>query len=170
MRGLKKYCMGRGQTDRHQHRQTDIATTRKNRPKGRVFENGRTVMVTWSQMYGKMAYIICKITFEKIFLKFGLQGSIFWPLHNLWSHLHMFLDILELRVENKNESFWKLLWKFGLRNPLGVIVLSPESTKDCWRFHVFCFLFSVLLFVLCLYFFVQYLVTNMRQHYQNNAI
>ena len=40
MRGLKKNCMGRGQTDRKTHRQTDIATTRKNRPKGRFFEKG----------------------------------------------------------------------------------------------------------------------------------
>ena len=35
MRGLEKNRMGRGQTHKH----ADIATTRKNRPKGRFFEN-----------------------------------------------------------------------------------------------------------------------------------
>ena len=35
MRGLKKNYMKRGHIDR----QTDIADTRKNRPKGRFFEN-----------------------------------------------------------------------------------------------------------------------------------
>ena len=31
--------MGRGQTNKQTNRQTDIATTRKNWPKGRFFEN-----------------------------------------------------------------------------------------------------------------------------------
>ena len=39
MRGLEKNRMGRGQTRTQTDRQTDIATTRKNRPKGRFFEN-----------------------------------------------------------------------------------------------------------------------------------
>ena len=37
MRGLEKNCMGRGQDTYIWG--TDIATTRKNRPKGRFFEN-----------------------------------------------------------------------------------------------------------------------------------
>ena len=39
MKGLEKNCMGRGQTNKQINRHTDIATTRKNRPKGRFFEN-----------------------------------------------------------------------------------------------------------------------------------
>ena len=39
MRGLEKDRMGRGQTDKEINRHTDIATSRKNRPKGRFFEN-----------------------------------------------------------------------------------------------------------------------------------
>ena len=43
MRGLEKNCMERGQTKRH----TDIATTRKNQPKGRFFENVCLTLRLW---------------------------------------------------------------------------------------------------------------------------
>ena len=42
----------------------------------------------------KMALIVRKITI--------IQGGIFWLLRNLWRNLHLFLDILDLKVENKN--------------------------------------------------------------------
>ena len=32
----------------------------------------------------------------------------FLALHNLWRNLHMFLEILELRVENKKKSLEKI--------------------------------------------------------------
>ena len=49
MRGLEKVDMKRGQIYRQIYRQTDIATTRKNRPKGRFFEN--TYLIPYTKQY-----------------------------------------------------------------------------------------------------------------------
>ena len=67
----------------------------------------KTVLVIWSQTCGKIARIVCKITLKKIVWKFGLSLGKFWPLRTLWRNLHMFLDILEFKVENKKNSLGK---------------------------------------------------------------
>ena len=53
----------------------------------------------------------------------------------------MFLDILELRVENKKKWIGKTVLKICLRNLPEQLVLSPEYPKDFKHFHCFLFLF-----------------------------
>ena len=52
MRGLEKVDMKRGQI----YRQTDIATTRKNWPKGRFFENPATLINLYGSNNKKVNY------------------------------------------------------------------------------------------------------------------
>ena len=44
----------------------------------------------------------------------------FWPLLNSWQNLHIFLDILELRGENKNLSLGEIVLK----------IMSQKSTRS----------------------------------------
>ena len=56
----------------------------------------------WSQTCGEMAYIvICKVTLNKSFFNLDFHGGKLWVLRTLWRNLHMFLEILEFRVDNK---------------------------------------------------------------------
>ena len=50
---------------------------------------------------GKWPKLSVKLLSKIKFWKCGLQGGIFWPLHNLWHNLHMFLDIREFQEEEK---------------------------------------------------------------------
>ena len=43
----------------------------------------KTVLVIWSQTCGKMASIVRKITYKKLFLKLRLSFGKFWPLQTL---------------------------------------------------------------------------------------
>ena len=63
---------------------------------------------------------------------FWHQRDTFWPLQNLWCDLHMFLDILEFKVVNKNHSFFlrKMFWKFASYICETVAYLS---TKLLWK-------------------------------------
>ena len=47
----------------------------------------------------------------------------------------MFLDIFEFKIENKIYFERTLFQKCGLKNLQEELVLSPESAKDCERFH-----------------------------------
>ena len=75
MRGLEKNCMGRGQTDRHTDRQADIATTRKNRPKGRFFENSDKTLPLINQKTLSIPPNICKC--QDISRLFGHPSDIY---------------------------------------------------------------------------------------------
>ena len=49
-----------------------------------------------------------KIWFENPdckFLKFGLPRGKFWLLSTLWCNLHMFVEILNVEVENKENAY-----------------------------------------------------------------
>ena len=56
MRGLEKVDMKRGQIYRQIYRQTDIATTIKNWPKGRFFENPATLINLYGSNNKKVNY------------------------------------------------------------------------------------------------------------------
>ena len=75
----------------------------------------------WSQICAKMAYIVRKIT-QNFFLSKIQIGVNFWSLRTLWHNLHMFLDILELRVEHKQ----KLLRENGFENLVSAIQKKNE--------------------------------------------
>ena len=60
-------------------------------------------------------------------LKFRFQGRILWPLSHLWYNLRMFLDLLELNIENK-------LWAFAPRNRQRFLTL--------WCFFFICSIFT----------------------------
>ena len=77
----------------------------------------------------------------------------------MWRNLHMLLGILELRVENKNDILGKTVLKYGLRNPLGVLVLPKNLPKIAEPFNVFrflCLAFFLSSFVDKLYTFPQF--------------
>ena len=57
-----------------------------------------------------------------MFLKFGFPWGRFWPLPTLWCNLHMFLDILEVRIENNKKGLGKTVLKMW----------SQEFTKKNW--------------------------------------
>ena len=94
----------------------------------------------WSQICGKKAKIVPKVTQKKKFGNFGLSWGKFWPLRTLGRKLHMFLNILECRVENKNNCLGKTGLKMWSQKFTRRVVLSPESAKDFKCFHVFLFL------------------------------
>ena len=66
-----------------------------------------------------------KLLRKKLFWKFGFQWGKIGSLCTLWRHWHMFLDILEHRVSNKQKKFGKNrfdnvvsdLWKKDLNCP-----------------------------------------------------
>ena len=61
-------------------------------------------------------------------------------------NLRIFLYILELMSRKLKFKFREnCFWKWGLRNSRGVLVLSPESTKYCWRFDGFFWVVKVVL-------------------------
>ena len=73
MRGLGKKSHGEG-TDKQTHRHKDIATTRKNRPKGRFFENKPAAQAAGADPSDTTAPIGKTHPFSKIALAFEPIG------------------------------------------------------------------------------------------------
>ena len=63
---------------------------------------GKTVLIMWAYICGISVLIVHKMTSEINNLwNQDLKGENF-ALRNVWHNLHMFLDNIELRIENDN--------------------------------------------------------------------
>ena len=79
---------------------------------------------------------------ERIFLGHPLHQASFYQvkvgptpflaLHNLWRNLHMFLDILELRVENNNKKKLLFCSRQYLPNPT-----NKDMSRQLWVLALF---------------------------------
>ena len=68
----------------------------------------------------------------KLFKKFGLQGDKFWPLRNL----HMFLDIIEHKIEN-NFSLGKTVLQMGYQKSIRSTGFVPIIRQRLWTLSHF---------------------------------
>ena len=99
MRGLGKNCIGRGQTDRQTHRQTDIATTRKNWPKGQFFENIYILTLDHSRVY-----FLLLLTLERCV--HNTNVIFFWfPTVYVWEHFKILENLVSYLFTFKHNAF-----------------------------------------------------------------
>ena len=77
-----------------------------------------------------------------------IQWGKFWSLHNLWHNLHMFLDILELKVENYYISLKKTVLQIWSQKSTRITSFVPRIVQSFWFFFFFSFLtFLEIIFV-----------------------
>ena len=62
----------------------------------------KTVLIMWAQICGIIAWIVQKMTSKKIICKIRTSRGEIFALRNLRPDLHIFLDNIELRIENNN--------------------------------------------------------------------
>ena len=75
----------------------------------------KTVLIIWYQIKKNWWNFLYFFIFFLYLKNIGLKADQFRQWHNLWHNLRLFLETLELRIENKNFILWKTVFKCGPR-------------------------------------------------------
>jgi len=96
----------------------------------------------WSQTCGKMPKIVRKVTLKIIICKIRTFMGYILALTHFVTHLRMFLDVLEFRVENKKKLFRENCFENLVSEINQKKSFCPQNPPKILNvFIVFCFCF-----------------------------